>query len=69
MLMSDPEYLGTTVLVFAWFLAAVAIGIVGTRLYVRWRIVEKYTVDDGLILIALVSLTGILLKTRNGSKI
>ncbi|KAG8208466.1 Integral membrane protein [Trichophyton interdigitale] len=53
MLMSGPEYLGTTVLVLAWFLAAVAIGIVGTRLYVRWRIVGKYTVDDGLILIAL----------------
>lgn len=68
MLMSGPEYLGTTVLVLAWFLAAVAIGIVGTRLYVRWRIVGKYTVDDGLILIALVSLTGIHLKTRNRRK-
>lgn len=66
--MSGPEYLGTTVLVLAWFLAAVAIGIVGTRLYVRWRIVGKYTVDDGLILIALVSLTGIHLKTRNRRK-
>lgn len=68
MLMSGPEYLGTTVLVFAWFLAAVAICIVGTRLYIRWRIVGKYTVEDGLILVALVSVTGILLKTRNGSK-
>lgn len=68
MLMSGPEYLGTTVLVLAWFLAAVAIGIVGTRLYVRWRIVGKYTIDDGLILIALVSLTGISLKTRNRRK-
>lgn len=68
MLMSGPEYLGTTVLALAWLLAAVAIGIVGTRFYVRWRIVGKYTVDDGLILIALVSLTEILLKTRNSSK-
>ncbi|KAM5441452.1 hypothetical protein MferCBS31731_003523 [Microsporum ferrugineum] len=53
MLMSGPAYMGTTVLVLAWFLAGVAICVVGTRYYVRWKIVGRFTVDDALILIAL----------------
>ncbi|EFQ97744.1 integral membrane protein [Nannizzia gypsea CBS 118893] len=58
MLMSGPEYVGTTVMVLAWLLFAVSVGIVGTRYYVRWKIVARFTIDDGLILIALALALG-----------
>ncbi|KAF3896979.1 Integral membrane protein [Trichophyton interdigitale] len=52
MAMSGPDYLGTTVLVVAWVFAGLASIVVGTRYYVRWRIIGKFTIDDALIFVA-----------------
>ncbi|EFE36146.1 uncharacterized protein ARB_05084 [Trichophyton benhamiae CBS 112371] len=51
MAMSGPDYLGTTVLVVAWVFAGLASIVVGTRYYVRWRIIGKFTIDDALIFV------------------
>jgi uncharacterized protein YybS (DUF2232 family) len=52
---SGQDNLGPTVLVIAWVFIVIATIVVGTRYYVRLRIVRKFTIDDGIILWTWVS--------------
>lgn len=51
----NTGYLGSTVLAIAWVFAGLAIIVVGTRYYVRLKVINKFGTDDVLIFIALVS--------------
>jgi hypothetical protein len=51
----DSSNLGPGVLAVSWVFGALAIIIVGTRYYVRLRIVERFTIDDWLIALVLVN--------------
>ncbi|PQE26949.1 integral membrane protein [Rutstroemia sp. NJR-2017a BVV2] len=50
----DSSNLGPGVLAVSWVFGALAIIIVGTRYYVRLRIVERFTIDDWLIALVLI---------------
>ncbi|KAI0860849.1 integral membrane protein [Xylaria cubensis] len=48
------ENLGPAVISIAWVFGALSVGVVGARFYVRLRILNKLTVDDYVIVIALI---------------
>ncbi|PQE27620.1 integral membrane protein [Rutstroemia sp. NJR-2017a BBW] len=50
----DSSNLGPSVLAVSWVFGALAIIVVGTRYYVRLRIVERFTIDDWLIALVLI---------------
>jgi hypothetical protein len=53
----EPDDLGPAVVIVAWVFAALAAVVVGTRLFVRLRIVPRtLRLDDYIILLTLVSL-------------
>ncbi|KAL3466467.1 hypothetical protein BJX64DRAFT_250127 [Aspergillus heterothallicus] len=53
MAISRPGSLKVTLLVIAWVLTGLTTIVVALRLYVRLKLVKKFTIDDALVIVAL----------------
>jgi hypothetical protein len=53
--MFNSHNLGTAVLVIAWAFAGLGVTVVSTRYYARLKILKRFTIDDALIFVTLVS--------------